>query len=297
MGDARLIKLQTASHSPALSTLKFWLLLFVFALGCIAVANPRIPDESSAEQRKGIDLVLALDVSNSMLATDLEPNRLTRAKLFITKLIDKLKDDRIGLVLFAGKSYVQMPLTFDQSAARMYVSTASPNTITAQGTSVADALKKSDVAFGETNERFKSIVVITDGESHDDDAVTAAKELAAKGIMINTVGVGSPGGATILDTATRAPKKDASGQVVISKINEQLLREIAAATNGVYIPLQNSDDAVAQILGQYTQIEKKALADISALTYKSFYAWLVLPMLLLALLEIFISDRRKKQKA
>jgi len=293
MGDVRLVKDLYKNHSSAKSNLKFCLIAIAFAAGCLAVANPRKPDESSAEARKGIDLVIALDISNSMLATDIAPNRLARAKQFISKLIDNLKNDRIGLVEFAGNGYLQMPLTFDQSAARLYVSTANPNAISAQGTSISDALKKADVAFGDETERFRSVVLITDGETHDEDALEKAKELAGKGVMINTVGIGSPEGSTIMDTTTGKPKTDETGQVVVSRLNEQILQQIAATTNGTYIHLQSAEAAVKAVMGQYAQIEKKALGDTSLYTYETFYTWVVIPMLALLLIELFISDRKK----
>ncbi len=294
IGDPQLVRALFRNHSSAKAVLKFALLVLVFAAGCVAIANPRKRDESSTETRKGIDLVIALDVSNSMLATDIAPNRLARAKQFISKLIDQLKDDRIGLVVFAGNGYLQMPLTFDQSAARLYVSAASPNAIGAQGTSIADALQKSEVAFGEDADRFRSVVLITDGETHDEDALTKARELASKGVMINTVGIGSPQGSTIMDTATGSPKKDENGAVIVSKLNEQLLQQIAAITNGTYVHLESAEAAVKEVLAQYAQIEKKALGDVSTFTYQTFYAWLAVPMLLLLLVEVFVSDRKKR---
>ena len=289
----QLVRFQFKNYSSAKSIVRFCLVTLAFAIGCIAIANPRKPDETSAEARKGIDLVIALDVSNSMLATDIAPDRLARAKQFISRLIDNLKDDRIGLVEFAGNAYLQMPLTFDQSAARLYVSTATPGAIPAQGTSIGDALQKADIAFGDETDRFRSIVLITDGETHDEDALKKAKELAGKGVMINTVGIGSAEGSTILDTATGTPKRDESGQVVVSKLNEQLLQQIAATTNGTYIHLESAEAAVKEVLAQYAQIDKKALGDTSLYTYRTFYAWLALPMLLLLLTEIFIPDRKR----
>jgi Ca-activated chloride channel family protein len=293
LGNVSLVKSQLKNYSSAKSIIRFCLLALAFAIGCMSLANPRKPDESSAEARKGIDLVIALDVSNSMLATDLAPDRLSRAKQFISRLIDNLKDDRIGLVEFAGNAYLQMPLTFDQSAARLYVSTANPGAIPAQGTSIGDALQKADIAFGDETERFRSIVLITDGETHDENALKKAKELAGKGVMINTVGIGSVEGSTIMDTTTGGPKRDETGQVVVSKLNEQLLKQIAATTNGAYIHLESAEAAVKDVLAQYAQIEKKALGDTSLLAYKTYYVWLAFPMLLLLLVEIFIPDRKR----
>jgi Ca-activated chloride channel homolog len=237
-------------------------------------------------------VVIALDVSNSMKATDIAPDRLSRAKQFISRVIDNLQDDRVGLVVFAGYGYAQMPLTFDYDAARLYVSSADPANISAQGTSIADAFDKANLLFGKESERFKSIILITDGETHDENAMEKLKDLAAKGVMINTVGIGSPEGTTIKDTSGNV-KLDASGQPVISKLNEQILQQIAQATNGVYVHLQNTDVAVKQVMNQYAQIDKKALGDTSLYTYETYYTWLALPMLLLLIAETFLPDRKK----
>lgn len=293
IGDARLVQQLYRSHAPGKAVFRFILLITAFALGCIAIANPRQPDEMQEDARKGIDVMLALDVSNSMLATDMGPNRLQRAKTMLSKLIDGLPNDRIGLVLFAGNAYIQMPLTTDHSAARMFIATASPSVISAQGTAISDALEKSRLAFGDNAERFKTVILVSDGETHDENALETARQLASKGIMINTVGIGSPEGASILDTTTGTEKRDINGNVVISRLNEQLLQQLATSTNGVYINLQNAAQSVEGLVQQLGQIEKKALGDTSVFTYRTFYAWMALPMLLLLLGELFFPDRKK----
>lgn len=292
IGEVSLVKELSKNHSRSKTIIKFVFIIIAFACGCIALANPRIPDKNSGEVRKGIDVVIALDVSNSMKATDIAPNRLARAKQFISKLIDNLQDDRVGLVVFAGYGYAQLPLTFDYDAARLYVSAADPSNITAQGTSIADAFDKANLLFGKESERFKSIVLITDGETHDENALDKLKELAAKGVMVNTVGIGSPQGSTITDSSGKV-KTDASGQPVISKLNEQILQQIAQATNGIYVHLESADAAVKQIMNQYSQIDKKALGDTSLYTYQTYYAWLAVPMLLLLVAATFLPDRKK----
>lgn len=292
MGELKLVTRLFPDHSSVKSIIKISLLLVAFALGCLAIANPRRPDTTSGEARKGIDIVVAMDVSNSMLAKDIEPDRLSRAKQFISKLLDNLKDDRTGLVVFAGNAYAQMPLTFDREAARMYVNTTDPADIAAQGTNIGDALVKSELLLGEETERFRSVILITDGETHDENAEDQAKALASRGIMINTVGIGSPGGTTILDTSGN-PKKDAMGQDVVSKLNERILQQIAAITNGKYVHLENSDEAVKAVMDQFSQIDKKALGDTSLMNYHSYYGWLAAPMLLLLMTEIFVPDRKK----
>jgi Ca-activated chloride channel family protein len=292
IGDVHLVKELSKNHSRPKTIIKFSLVAIAFACGCIALANPRIPDKNSGEVRKGIDVVIALDVSNSMKATDIAPDRLSRAKQFISRIIDNLKDDRVGLVVFAGYGYAQMPLTFDYDAARLYVASADPANISAQGTSIADAFDKANLLFGKESERFKSIILITDGETHDENAMEKLKELTEKGVMVNTVGIGSPEGSTIKDSSGNV-KTDASGQPVVSRLNEQILQQIAQATNGIYVHLQSSDAAVKQVMNQYTQIEKKALGDTSLYTYESYYTWVALPMLLLLIAETFLPDRKK----
>lgn len=292
IGDVGLVKELLKNHSRTKTLIKFSMVALAFACGCIALANPRIPDKNSGEVRKGIDVVIALDVSNSMKATDIAPDRLARARQFIFRIIDNLKDDRIGLVVFAGYGYAQMPLTFDYDAARLYVASADPSNISAQGTSIADAFDKANILFGKESERFKSIILITDGETHDENAMEKLKELIDKGVMVNTVGIGSPEGSTIKDSSGNV-KTDASGEPVISKLNEQILQQIAQATNGIYVHLQSSDAAVKQVMNQYTQIDKKALGDTSLYTYESYYMWLALPMLLLLISETFLPDRKK----
>ncbi len=178
------------------------MLSLAFILGIFAVMNLRKPGDSVENNRKGIDIAIALDVSKSMLATDLAPNRLERAKQLIGKLMNKMPDDRIALVIFAGKAYLQMPLTVDHGAAQLFVSSASPDAIPQQGTVISDALHMSTRVFNSTDRKFKAVVLISDGEDHDADAVSTAKELATQGVMINTVGIGSAEGSTIIDPVT-----------------------------------------------------------------------------------------------
>ena len=292
IGDARLVNKLQSNHSSAKTILKIFLLLFAFALGCFALANPRTADKNLGEARSGIDVVIALDVSNSMKAADMAPDRLSLAKQFVSKLIDNLQDNRIGLVVFAGYAYAQMPLTFDYDAAKLYVSAADPANISAQGTSIGDAFDKSNILFGEDNDRFKSVVLITDGETHDENVLEKLNNLSKKGIMVNAVGIGSAEGSTIADSAGNI-KTDASGKPVVTKLNEDFLKKIAQATNGAYVHLQNPDEAVKQVIAQYAEINKKALADVSLYNYQTFYQWLAAPMLLLLIAEIFLPDRKK----
>jgi Ca-activated chloride channel homolog len=294
MGDPGLIKALTARFSPTLFMTRFLVLSVGFAVGVIAAMNPRKPGAADNVIRKGIDVMIAMDVSKSMLATDLSPNRLERARQFISKLMNAMPNDRIGLVLFAGSAYLQMPLTVDHSAAQLYVSSAGPDAVPQQGTVIADALDMSVNAFNPKEKRFKAVVLISDGEEHDGQAIAKAAELAEQGVMINTVGIGSPEGATLIEPTTGQPKVDELGNQVVSRLNEESLKEIAEATNGVYVRLQGSDEAVTAITKQLSQIESKAFSDISLLNYRTFFMWFAGAMFVLLLAENFIPERKKK---
>lgn len=294
IGDISLVQALYKNHSSSKSIIKFCLHVVAFTLGCVALANPRKPEAGINEARKGIDVIVTLDVSNSMLAADVSSTtRLQKAKEFITKSVAAMPENRFGLVLFAGNAYVQMPLTYDHSATTLFVSSANPSTITAQGTGIKEALDKSELAFANSEDRYKAIILITDGETHDDGAETTATEFASKGIMVHTVGIGSAAGAAIIDPVTNEYKKDASGNVILSKLNEPLLQQIAAAANGNYINLQTVSEAVAQLKTEFSTAEKKALMDTSLLSYTSFYWWFVAPMLFLLLVDVFFPDRKK----
>ncbi len=293
IGDKDLVKALISNYSAKLFTSKFIVVSAAFALGVIAVMNPRKPGESTAVNKKGIDIAIALDVSKSMLAADLAPNRLERAKQFVTRLMNEMPNDRIALIVFAGKAYLQMPLTTDHGAAQLFVSSASPDAVPQQGTVIGDALEMSANAFNTTDKKFKTVLLISDGEDHDEDAVATAKKLSKQGVMINTIGIGSPEGATIPDPVTGDEKKDEAGNTVISRLNEEALKEIATATNGIYIRLQSSDEAVAVLTKQLSQIDKKSFADISQINFKTYFIWFAAAMFILLLIENFIPERRK----
>lgn len=293
IGDAQLVKGLTRGYSRSKFLLKFVIICLAFAAGIVAVMNLRKPGGPDGITRKGIDVVIALDVSRSMLATDLAPNRLERARQFISRLLTKIPDDRIGLVVFAGKAYLQMPLTGDHNAAQLFVSGVSPEAIPLQGTVISDALKMSNTAFGASESSYKAVVLITDGEDHDEAALSTAGELTSYGMMINTVGIGSPEGAYVPDPDTGEPKRDEMGNPVLSKLNETELKEIAGLTNGVYVKLENSEEAADIITTQLSQIETKVTGDVSRMNFTSYYWWFAGAMLLLLLIESFIPETKK----
>jgi Ca-activated chloride channel homolog len=293
IGDEKLVNALTSNYSNTFFTIKFVMLTLAFAAGVLAVMNLRKPAADETSTRKGIDVVIALDVSKSMLANDLQPNRLERAKQFIGKLMNAMPNDRIGLVVFAGRAYLQMPLTTDHGAAMMFVSSAGPDAVPVQGTVVSEALRQSANAFNTTERRFKTVVLISDGEDHDPEAVKTAKELVDEGMMINTVGIGSPEGSYIPDSVTFENKRDASGNFVLSRLNEDELKQIASNTNGIYVRLQDSDEAVNQLLNQFSGIESKAFGDVSLMNFKTYYLWFAVVMFVLLLAEYFMPETKK----
>jgi len=294
IGNPALVKELTHSYSPLNFLLKFLFILMAIAGIIVAAINIQTPGTNANVKRAGVDIVIALDVSKSMLAEDSKPNRLEKSRQFIYKLLEELKDDRIALVFFAGRSYLQMPLTSDHSAARIYVQNASPDIVPTQGTVIGEALKMSNTAFITKERKFKSIILITDGEDHDAEALTLSASLSANGVMVNTIGIGSPDGSMIMDPSTDSYKKDAQGQTVVTRLNESLLQQLAAATKGVYVRLDNVPDAVDKITAQLDTIEKTSLEDSAFRDYDTYYYWFIGLALLLVIAEIFWPERKWK---
>jgi len=296
IGDEQLVKQLINNYSPRKYSYKFLLLLLAFTMAAIGWAGLRKPDGTSNIKHTGIDVMIALDVSKSMLAKDIQPNRLERARQLISKIIDKLGDDRIGIVVFAGRAYLQMPLTTDHSAAKMYLSSATPDVVPTQGTVIGDALKMCYNAFNNKEKKYKTIVLISDGEDHDEGAIKVTKALADEGVMVNTVGIGSPGGSTIIDPATGETKKDATGGLVITRLNEDILKNIAANGNGLYQLFTNTNEVAEKLAGQLKSIDQRPITENSSATYRYFYQWFIGAALLLLLAEFFMSEKTGKNK-
>lgn len=294
IGDASLVKQLMNGYSPRLFAIKFLVITFAVLFCILAVADLVFPEGQEKIKRNGIDLMIALDVSKSMLAQDVKPDRLERAKQVITRIIDRLSNDRIGLVIFAGKAYLQMPMTTDHSAAKMYLSATSPDDVPTQGTVFSEALKMCYAAFNTKEKKYRSIILITDGEDHDEDAIKVTKELAGQGVMVNTIGIGSPEGAPIMDKQTNDFKKDENGNTVITKLNEDELKQIAEAGNGLYQLYTNTDQVAGNIQNQLSSIGETTLVDSSFANYKTFFNYFLMASLLLLILEIFIPEKRRK---
>lgn len=292
IGDERLVKELIKNYSPQRYAVKFVLVASVFVLGVLALANLRRPGGVEKVNRSGIDIMIALDVSKSMLADDVKPNRLERAKQSVTKLIDKLSNDRLGIVLFAGRSYLQMPLTSDHGAAKMYLSSANTDVVPTQGTVINDALKMCYASFNPKEKKYKAVVLISDGEDHDEGAIQTAGQMSENGIIINTVGIGSPQGATFMDELTNQPKKDNAGNIVISKLNEEELKKIAAEGKGAYQLFTNTDDLVSKLESQLENMDQRTITEDSQVNYMNYFPYFLAAALILLLLEFFLSETK-----
>lgn len=294
MGDEELINKLTNGYSARNYNWKFILILAALALCIAGAANLRSPKNGNTGDRKGVDVMIALDVSNSMLAQDIKPNRLERARQVINKLIDKMDNNRMGLVLFAGQAFLQMPMTGDLAAARLYVSNANPDAVPNQGTVIGDALKLCNTSLDTKEKKYKAVILISDGEDHDENAAKAVDELKENGVIVYTVGIGSPQGAPIYDPALNDFKKDENGVVVISKLNEKDLQDIAAKTGGQYQLFTNADEVAGKLYNSLDNMEKKHIGGTGIRVYNTYFQWFVLVAFVLLMLEIIIPERKMK---
>lgn len=274
---------------------KFFLQQLALIVMIFIIARPQMGAKIETVKKQGVEIIIALDVSNSMLARDIAPSRLDKAKQMLSKLIDQLDNDKVGLIVFAGDAYTQLPITSDFVSAKMFLSTISPDMVPTQGTAIGRAIALAMNSFTPDQSADKAIIVITDAENHEDDAVQMAKEAAQKGIMVDVIGIGSEQGAPIPiggnDTNLR---KDNQGNVVITKLNAQLGRDIAKAGDGIYISADNTGSALRALTAEVKKMKK---SDIESKVYSEYdeqyqgLAWIVL---ILLLLDIFILDRKNK---
>ena len=296
-GDVEVISQLMPLFSGKKLVFKFFLLMVAYIFLIIGLANPQIGSKLEKVQRKGADLMIALDVSNSMLSQDIRPDRLTRAVQGISKLVDRLEGDRLGIVVFAGKAYVQLPITTDYSAAKMFLSTISTQMVPSQGTAIGDAIDLATESF-KTDDRSKAIIIITDGEDHEGDAVESAKKAAAKSIKIFTIGMGTPEGSPIpvYDPSGRQTgyKTDRQGQTIVSKLDETVLQQIASAGNGIYVRASTGQDGLTKILDEINSLEKKEIETRMFSEYEGRFQYFLAISLLFLIIEFLIPERKSK---
>jgi Ca-activated chloride channel family protein len=295
IGDPDLVNGLTKGYAPKLFLLKFLVLLLAVALGVMALANLRQPVPAANENKAGIDVMVALDVSKSMLSEDVKPSRLEKAKQCISLLLDQLGNDRVGLVVFAGQAYLQMPLTGDAAAAKMFISNAGPNAVPTQGTEIGDALRLCDNSLDTRQKKYKAVVLISDGEDHDPKSEDAIRQLTDHGVVVYTIGIGTAEGSPIMEPGANDYKRDENGQTVISKLNEQELSTIAEKTGGSYFHLDNSAAVAADVAKALGSMDKKLLSVTSARQYTSFFPFFLALAVLLLVAEVFIPEVKKQK--
>lgn len=295
LGDEALIGQLTKNYSAKRFNTKFVLVVFAIALVVIAGANLRKPVAGEKDRKAGIDVMIALDVSKSMWAEDIKPSRLEEAKQLINSLIDRMDDNRVGLVLFAGRAFLQMPLTTDFTVAKLYTSNASPDAMPMQGTVVGDALRLCESSLDTKEKKYKAVILISDGEDHDPQSTEILKQLADNGVIVHTVGVGTTEGAPIMEPGASEYKTDINGQTVISKLNEQELQIVAQQTGGSYWHLDRAEKTADEIASTLNGMEKKAIETSGTIhQYASFYPVFLAIALLILISEIFVPETRRK---
>ena len=283
-GDVQLLKSLMPDVSVYRPSIKFWLSFAALALIVVALARPQFGSKKETITRQGIEAVIALDISNSMMAEDIAPNRLEKAKKIISRLIDKFENDKVGLIVFAGDAFVQLPITNDFISAKMFLETISPALISRQGTDIGGAISLAMKSFTNTEGVGKAIILITDGENHEGGAEEAAKLAADKGMNVYVLGIGSLEGAPIPADGSNDYRRDKEGNVVVTKLNEQMAQTVAQAGNGAYIRVDNTNNA-QKILE--SEVNKLAKADVTTEVYTEFneqfefIAWIAFVLLVI----------------
>ena len=276
-----------AELMPEVSTkrqhLKFWLLFGAITMVIFIIAGPQFGSKLETVKRQGVEIMVCLDVSNSMLAEDVSPNRLDKAKQMLSRLTDGFTNDKVGLIVFAGDAFTQLPITSDYISAKMFLSSINPSMVSTQGTAIGAAINLAARSFTPDETTDKAIILITDGENHEDDAIGAAKASAEKGIHVNIVGMGDPKGSPIPIQGSNNYMKDKDGNVVITKLNEQMGQEIAAAGNGMYVRADNTNSALKAL---QKEIEKMNKTELDSKVYSEYdeqfqiFAWIALFLLI-----------------
>lgn len=276
---------------------KFWVWMLALAFMIVGIAQPQFGSKLKTVKRKGVELVIALDVSNSMLAEDIKPNRLERAKRAVSKLTERLHDDKIGLIVFAGQAYTQLPVTTDYASAKLFLGSINTDIVPVQGTAIGEAISLGMRSFSPDFQGSKAIIVITDGENHEDDALSTVKAANEAGIIVHTIGMGLPKGAPIpvvLPSGERDFRKDAEGNTVVTKLNEEMLAQIAAAGGGAYVRANNAQVGLNSLFNEIEKMEEQEMESRVYSDYNDQFPWFLGAALFLILCDFLILERKNK---
>lgn len=295
LGTLALVKRMMPELSLKRSYLKFWLVIVAIGFGIIVLARPQFGTKVEKVDKKGIELVIAIDVSNSMMAEDIKPSRLAKAKQMLTRIIDERRDDKVAIVVFAGEAFIQLPLTPDNQSAKLFLETIDPSLVPVQGTAIGSAIDISMSCFSNDTDIDKAIVLITDGEGHEGNAEEAAARAAEQGVHVNVVGIGTTEGAMIpVSPGSNNMKRDTQGQPVVTKLNEEMCRQIAKAGKGLYAHADNSNSALKSLQAELEKLQKKEIDGIAYSEYDEKYQIFAWVMLVLLLLEICVFDKKNR---
>jgi Ca-activated chloride channel family protein len=296
-GNIDLIRQLMPGVSYRRGWIKLIIFLFAYSLIIVGIARPQFGSKLTESKRKGIEIIIALDVSNSMIAQDIQPNRLERAKQAISRLVDQLSNDRIGLIVFAGDAYVQLPVTNDYTSAKMFLSSISPGIVPKQGTAIGTAINLAVSSFSPQEETNKVIIVISDGENHEDDPFEAAKRASEKGIVVHAIGIGSPQGAPIPIPSNRGSQdflRDKDGNVVVTRLDEETLSKVALSSGGKYIRATNSQIGLLPLFEEINRMERAEFKEKKFSEYDDQFQYLFALALVFLLIEFFVLERRNR---
>lgn len=290
-GDLSLLKQLMPDVSSSRKSLKFWLMIAALALLIVMLARPQMGTKISQEKRKGIEVIISLDISNSMRAEDVVPSRLDKSKMLVENMVDNFTNDKVGLVVFAGDAFIQLPITSDYVSAKMFLQNTDPSLIATQGTDLAGAIELSSKSFTQQDKVGRAILIITDGEDHEGGAIEVAEKARKNGIRVFVLGVGSTKGSPVPD-GNGGYMKDNSGQEVISALNEEMCKQVAQAGGGAYIHVDNTSLAQRQLNDELTKLQK---GDISSVVYSEYdeqFQAVGILVLILLIIEMLILERK-----
>lgn len=294
LGNIKMVNTLMPEMSFARPLVKLILQLIAVTALIIILARPQFGSRIEDIKREGVEVIIALDVSNSMLARDIQPDRLERAKQAISRLVDNLENDRIGLIVFAGDAYTQLPVTTDYVSAKMFLSSIAPDMVPKQGTAIGAAIDLGIRSFSPGEGRSKALIIITDGENHEDDPVASAEEAAKAGIIIHTIGIGSAGGVPI-EMPNGNYLKDSEGNTVISKLDEEILKRIAVNTNGTYVRASNTNIGLDEIFSEIKKMKTQELESTMYTEYNDQFQIFAVMAIFFLLFDFFIMDRRNRR--